>query len=723
MDYSTDKPINDREHDEFRRHLFADRLVNELSNLKKDECFIIGIYARWGYGKTSTLNLIRNSIDSQDKKLLVPIFIDSWSYSGNISNLVPDIVQKISENLSIDKKKRAARKATKKAKRIIGTKGSAPNISIGPISISLDDIKESLLLASQNKLLKNTISEALKAEEKRVVVFIDNIDRLRGEEVYELLRQISQLANYGGVSYILPLDEDYVGRSIECCLPNGVKGREFLEKIIHIPLILPTISRNELDRSFTLKLQDLFNEYGIQLDNKELERFKTIYWFYGINTYIKTPRDIARAINSIRFYLRGKVGEINTIDGVVIELTRLFDEPLHTFIKNNKTLLISGGSFFTNEFAFDEDHERKRKKLLEIIDDKYTRRQVLSQLFPYTNEILGHGPKVSAEELRLSQRISSEYYFDAFFSEINEDTGSSDIELNEIIKNSNNTEYLKKKLPKIINESNYSNVLYKISDRKSSIIDRDLFCKCLLDIADRYDYGRGEAFMLSINEQILFTINDIIKIDDDRLSLCKSILEYNYDKKRYNSIPFLIRQVILYSTDNDTPVLEPNDLVDYKKSALNIIEKMASRKVIPLKRAVQSAFIYHYWVELKDESTVRNYTSNYLKTADDIIDFIIQFIGTWSTLGKSGRYYGDLNAESFKNISKYLDCDNAYELLLSDKRYESLKRIRAEDLVSFQHHDDEKIIELAKIGNEDNSDFRMIIAKRFIYYYEKQNNE
>ena len=51
--YYTDKPIDSYEDDLLERASFARMLSNTLINLKYDDTFTVGLFGKWGTGKTS----------------------------------------------------------------------------------------------------------------------------------------------------------------------------------------------------------------------------------------------------------------------------------------------------------------------------------------------------------------------------------------------------------------------------------------------------------------------------------------------------------------------------------------------------------------------------------------------------------------------------------------------------------------------------------------------
>ncbi len=62
IDYVTDAPIEDAQHDRFGRRIWACRIADTISAQRDPASLVVGIYGPWGDGKTSVLNLIHDTL-------------------------------------------------------------------------------------------------------------------------------------------------------------------------------------------------------------------------------------------------------------------------------------------------------------------------------------------------------------------------------------------------------------------------------------------------------------------------------------------------------------------------------------------------------------------------------------------------------------------------------------------------------------------------------------
>lgn len=719
--YSSDKPISDTKDDLFNRSKFAEEMVATFKEFNSRECYTIGLYAEWGSGKTSTINLIRQALKNE-KKFSV-IYIDAWEHDGCIVDMRYEIANQIACK---EKDKKDLKKIRNAAKGLL--KGTLGDFSVKGISVPVSKIGNVALSTFENRKLKNALEKDIQKSNKKYIIFIDNIDRLNSPSILNVLHLVNQLANYGGVTYLLPFDKEYVCKSIENELPEKISGEEYLEKIINLPLNLPSISQSDIDRVFLNALSEILEKEKINIKDEEVNRFRITYLYYGTNNYLKTPRDIKRAINGIKFVFPCRKNNTNVIDLILMEILRIFDSHFYSRIYSSKLLLISSSSLFTSKYALGDRGDDKKKKDLKLLTQgDEQREQILAQLFPYVKTLLWNGSREGADKLRKDKRIASEHYFDIYFAPLDNLTNIADEKVMDLLEHSSSKGEIDNRLNEIVKPSNYDTFLRKIADNTGLIQNRVALCECLLDLAGE-TYERHAAFDLSLSERTLFTIDDILKNSSTKLDDYIQLLTYNYKHSRFQTIPYLIRQVVLYSdkerTSTSMPILNQNELRKYKKCALGIIRSLAAKNAIPWNTTSEVAFIYHYWSEFAGKNEVSKYVKNHIKTANDAIDFISQFLGVWSEMGSNDYKRGDLTIATINQIDNYVDASFLFDMISKDDKYSTLSDIKEEDLVSFKApFQRESNAHIAKLGNEHTETFREIVAKRYLYYYKHSEND
>lgn len=734
--YHSDQPIHKNRNDQFNRGTFVDDFTHILSNFDNNENYIIGLFAKWGYGKTSTVNLILEKLKT--KKEFCAIYVNAWALGGDSDRIIWDILEQTSNKLTNKSIKTKASKTgeildkVSKAELPFGLEtefdlyGSEQNetkIKSGKIMGTVGIISQFLTSSDNIAKARKRIEKAINGE--KVVVFIDDLDRLDGKQIVEILRAINTVADYGGMTYVLSFDKGYICSAIEENIPKGRSGAEFIEKIIQVPLDLPSLTQKKLDQVFLKKLDQILSEFNIYMTQEEISRFQKLY-FFGANSYLKSPRDINKVTNVLRFRVPVAVGEINIIDTIITEIIRVFDEPLYELIKSNRELLVKQTNNLSQRYLMDQDNKQRKIDSDEMISQlNELQIEMLQNLFPIIESLYSNHGLLDANILRKEQRIASEYYFDLYFSSLDEEEGISNRKIINLLQLSNTPIELRNEMEVLINQNNFDIAIKTIMDRAEFIENKLEFCKALLDLIEDFpNKYMSPSFRLSIFDITIYNIDQLLKDSQTKLADHISLLDYNYDKDRIDSIPLLIREIVLYAKKGDKGIeidLTEEEVESYKKHALTIIKELAQQDKIPLDSISHETLLYHYWADFGDKSECSAYITNHIKTADQAIDFLSQFIEKWSEAGKNDYHRGDFKDSTYNEISRYVDPSYFYDLLITNSTYKTLKNVKQEDLISFENPYDSKYgrkSSLTKVGNEQTDEFRKIVAKRFIYLHE-----
>lgn len=733
--YHPDQPITHAKEDLYNRVGFAKEIVQMFSSLEHDENYIVGIYAEWGFGKTSVINLINELLDHN--KFIV-INVDAWSLGGAQDKILWQILKETYEKITGQALEKKITKLGKRLRNI--SKAQSPfdleveldlngggrketKVSSGKILNSMNFIG-SLLESSNNiSAAKRKVNEVIRASKRKIIIFIDNIDRLDKTHIVEVFRLLSTIANYVGTTYVLPFDKEFICSAVEDSLPQGQSGADYIEKIIQIPIHLPVIPRTALDNAFTVRLTHLLGDCSITLSREEIERFQLLYYQYNINEYIRSPRNINQIINALRFVLPVKYGEMNMVDLIILEIIRVFNEQLYKKIRDNGDMLLESKTSLSSDYMFDDEHQKRKSDIEKVFGDEHNPDlKIIRQLFPFTNSVFNHTTAETYDSLRRAQRLGSENYFERFFSAMDEVNSISDQKLLRLLNDSADKQTIDKNLT-IVNAQNINVALRSILDRCDLIKNKIDFCKSLLDLAEEENLlqHRSMPLMMGAFNLLLFTIDAILEKSSNKLAAYSALLEYNFKKHRISTIPYLIRQVVLYSDPSHTRkeiILDKEDLERYKRVALRIIREIAKNNEIPLDTTGDDALIYSYWAEFGTKDEISKYIKKHVKTADSAIDFLSQFLGKWSSVGKNDYRRGDFNEAVYQKICAYIEPEYFYRLIINNKKYSCYKGIKKEAIISFEDHWDKDNMILAEVGQEHTAAFRVVVAQRFISIFE-----
>jgi len=269
----------------------------------------IGIQGEWGSGKTSLLNTIyrelelaNDHLDSKDFKM---IWINSWEnalMSAPEEALIKIINEIINELMASDSNV----KNTEKVKEVASTafKGllrvgaqMAGGAQGGQVMKEILDSKNSI--RDLRDTMAGLVEEIRNSENQRidkVVVFVDDLDRIDPPEAVKILELLKNIFSIPGCVFILAIDYQVVIKGLkekfgERTPENEWEFRAFFDKIIQLPFLMPMGSYNIGNYVNDLLIQIGFQDDN-QIDNEFIENV--------VNSTIGgNPRSIKRLINSL----------------------------------------------------------------------------------------------------------------------------------------------------------------------------------------------------------------------------------------------------------------------------------------------------------------------------------------------------------------------------------------------------------------------------------------
>ena len=287
--------------------------INGLSNFIT-ECetpLTIAIQGDWGTGKTSIMYQVEKRLnpEKQDKKIQT-IFFNTWQYSqfDMGKNLAVALITDLINELNVEDSKK--KQFYKKTKSVLSKSLEYLNFDFGILNgekitekfqdliISLGEKTNDIKYLKEN--LQNIINEAIEVNDyDRIVIFIDDLDRLVPEKAIELLEVLKLFLDCEHCVFVLAIDYNVVVRGAKSKYGKDLddeKGKAFFEKIIQVPFTVPVANydlQNFIESSLN-KLDFCFDKYK-EKDRKQLETItQLIRYSIGNN-----PRSINRLFNSV----------------------------------------------------------------------------------------------------------------------------------------------------------------------------------------------------------------------------------------------------------------------------------------------------------------------------------------------------------------------------------------------------------------------------------------
>lgn len=379
-----DRPITNVQTDEYGFAEMARKLAPSIAELANGESVVFGIEGPWGSGKTSFLNFLRFSLETDQKPHVVTLA--PWLI-GDSRNLVSALIASMIPVLeALEAKQPHAKwnfrraKVAKTADLLKGYavrtgRGLAPLAKIGGLFVpgisSLGDALETganaldAVKGQSETELKESISTRIRELNARFIVLIDDLDRLEPHQAVEVVRLVRSVADFPNVAYVLCYDRVVLGHALETGL--SVKdGDLFLQKIVQLTFTLPMPEPFDLRLSLRKKLIDLFKQVA-ERDLTGDERDDLMFAVDREGARLRTPRDVKLVLNGVSFIYSSISNEVYFPDICRIHLIKIVHPRLHQWIENYlglRSALIYGDARIDKS-----ERARLGDRLLELMPD------------------------------------------------------------------------------------------------------------------------------------------------------------------------------------------------------------------------------------------------------------------------------------------------------------------------------------------------------------------
>ena len=306
-----DIPLGENKDDLLNRESLAKQIASEILNTDSpNSSFAIGISSEWGFGKTSFLDLMERHLD---KKSNVVIKINPW-INHDSRNIIKDFFRALSTELA--KYNSEITPLIKKYSEIL------IGMSNGNITSFFNSLTD---LGNKDETISdefNAIDEAINKIDKKIIIFIDDLDRLYENEIIQIVKLIRNSANFGNTFFIVAYDRNYIVNAIK--LINNYNPELFLEKIFQLEIRLPNFESQIIQK----RIFELLSSRVTEEDKEELvsillakkRPFEKNVFNSGTLT---TLRDATRFSNSFLIAYNYLKGEIVLSDLLNLELLRL----------------------------------------------------------------------------------------------------------------------------------------------------------------------------------------------------------------------------------------------------------------------------------------------------------------------------------------------------------------------------------------------------------------
>jgi len=125
--YHTDAPVTDPADDRFRRQPFAHRIADTIANRPDPTSLVVGLYGKWGEGKTTVLNFIEDRLEGSEN--VVCVRFNPWLYQTD-SQLLLSFFETLAS--AVEKTLTSTSETVGKWLRTLGAALGTVSVGLGP---------------------------------------------------------------------------------------------------------------------------------------------------------------------------------------------------------------------------------------------------------------------------------------------------------------------------------------------------------------------------------------------------------------------------------------------------------------------------------------------------------------------------------------------------------------------------------------------------------------
>ena len=645
MNYSTDKPIDTCEQDLLGRASFSKQLGRAIYDYNGKDGLVIGLYGKWGSGKTSVINMAVNemiTLAEQENNMPLVMKFAPWNYSDK-DNLISIFFQSLKNKIELQDNEELKKEVGKALNDYAGAFDALSLIPIvgSGVAAILKTVAQAqgtnLMQGADLEKTKELLESALVEVNKKIVIIIDDIDRLMNSQIRDVFQLVKQVADFPNIIYILAMDREVVRRALQEV--HNVDGNEYLQKIIQVPFEIPELRKSKLNSIFFSRLDEVVKEISDKI------KWDDMYWkdvFQNcIEPYINTLRDVNRVINTFQFKYGAMYEETAFEDMIGITTIEVLDPELYKWIGNNKEAVCGG---FFHGLSFDKSDKDYRMKYseeflsLEINPDRAIR--CIAAMFPmFANDVNEKGFEYfSSSDIRSKMRAAHKERFELYFMYDLDDIRIPRNIINACIYKLD-TESIRNHLDKI---NKQGNIIYFLDEVRSLINNipykrLGLIASIFLEMQGNFHGQNSKSiFTISANDIAERCIDDMmnrLKTEEDRFKIIytavKNLNSLNLGTmaRRINRIELAYGRLAGKEEKEEGKIISLNHLREIEELYVSRIHDIV--KTVPFVDIKGSKFVFYLWESFEKEGA-KNYINEMFEDDVNKIRFVCMFADKWN---------------------------------------------------------------------------------------------
>lgn len=434
--HGLDNPIQTISEDTLNREPFVKLLSERISTFDlTSESVSVAIVAPWGNGKTSFLNMLIEYTEQTFPNTYKVIRFCPWRYTKDVNK-------------------------TKLFFEILIHQTDEQNVSLSKLLKKYSSLLTEFEIPLKNKIhelfeadkdmgtLFQMVNDELKKSKYKYLIVIDDIDRLEGEEILEIIKIIRESANFSNLIFVVAFDKDYVNDSLKNLSP--AINERYIEKFFPVEYWLPSYDGAIIVEYIMERTPFLTDD-----DSKILREYLTPSR-HGIGGKLDTPlndgitnlRSAIRWINSIKSSYSYLKGECVVSDLADCELLKIQAPAVYNALRRDWDIYTEMPQACYGLKLWNKEEASKRKKdHWEILVNNYKRDIFREDFFVSLDDITKVRVRNILKRLlpeygsRHEKGFNNSIYIDRYFYQILQDSEISDEEFEKLM--SLNTQEIK----------------------------------------------------------------------------------------------------------------------------------------------------------------------------------------------------------------------------------------------------------------------------------------
>lgn len=270
--------------------------VNTIEELTNSEIFnnykTIALYGNWGSGKSSVIETLIDRYGNNRETICIKF--NAWKYENEENlpyALLEHIIAELGKNEDIKFEIKMIKDSLLKSGKIVF---KSFGVNYGIFNLSFEKIESEKYGKIETLIEKfEELSYILLENNKKLIVFIDELDRCERENILKFLASLKLFFTSGdNINYICAVDKEAIEKALKHKYGDEEKAEEYLEKIFNFSFNMPE----------TFDVEKFIMQYGFFNDNEIAE--KLAKFFEAIN--FTTPRRLKKVLNKYEYLFKIK---------------------------------------------------------------------------------------------------------------------------------------------------------------------------------------------------------------------------------------------------------------------------------------------------------------------------------------------------------------------------------------------------------------------------------